>query len=42
MQNQRRLFLRASLAAGTATIAVAAGLLTPQAVLGNWPKKVLD
>ena len=42
MQNQRRLFLRASLAAGTATIAVAAGLLTPQAVLGNWPKKAFE
>jgi len=42
MQKQRRLFLRASLAAGTATIAVAAGLLTPQAVLGNWSKKAFE
>jgi sulfur-oxidizing protein SoxY len=42
MQNSRRLFLRASLAAGTAAVAAAAGLLVPQTVLANWPKKAFE
>ncbi|HHJ21022.1 MAG TPA: thiosulfate oxidation carrier protein SoxY [Gammaproteobacteria bacterium] len=39
---QRRTFLRSSLAAGTAGVAVAAGLLTPQAVFAAWPKAAFD
>lgn len=35
-ETKRRLFLKGSLAAGTVGVAVGAGLLAPQAVLGAW------
>ncbi len=39
MNSKRRVFLKGSLAAGTAGVAVGAGLLTPQAVLAAWNEK---
>lgn len=39
---QRRLFLKGSMAAGAASVAAAAGLLTPGAVLAAWPKAAFD
>jgi sulfur-oxidizing protein SoxY len=36
MNTKRRVFLKGSLAAGTATVAVGAGLIAPQAVIGAW------
>ena len=35
---KRRVFLKGSLAAGTVSVAVSAGLLAPQAALAAWPK----
>ena len=35
---KRRVFLKGSMAAGVAGVAVSAGLLTPQAVLAAWPE----
>ena len=35
---KRRLFLKGSMAAGAVGAAVGAGLLTPQAVLADWPE----
>ncbi len=40
--SERRLFLRGSLAAGTVGIAVAAGLLTPKAVVAAWNEKAFQ
>lgn len=37
--SKRRVFLKGSLAAGTFGVAVAAGLLTPQAVVAAWNEK---
>jgi len=37
--SKRRVFLKGSLAAGTVGVAVAAGLLTPQAVVAAWNEK---
>lgn len=38
MQNNRRVFLKGSLAASAVGIAVGAGLLTPRAVFAAWPE----
>jgi len=38
MNQTRRSFLRAGMAAGTVAIAAGAGLLTPRSVLAAWPK----
>jgi len=38
MNQTRRSFLRAGMAAGTVAIAAGAGLLTPSSVLAAWPK----
>ena len=40
--NKRRIFLKGSLAAGTAGVAVAAGLLTPRAVVAAWNEKAFQ
>ena len=42
MTMQRRTFLRGTLAGSAIGVAVGAGLLTPQAVLGAWPKKAFE
>lgn len=39
---QRRTFLKGSMAAGAAGVAAAAGLLTPAAVLAEWPKAAFE
>jgi len=39
---QRRTFLRGSLAASTTGVAIAAGLLTPQAVFAAWPTAAFE
>jgi sulfur-oxidizing protein SoxY len=39
---KRRIFLRGSVAASAVGVAVAAGLLTPQAVLAAWPKAAFE
>jgi len=39
MNIKRRVFLKGSLAAGTAGVAVGAGLLSPQAVIAAWNEK---
>ncbi len=39
---QRRTFLKGTLAAGAAGVAVSAGLLTPQRVLAAWPQAAFD
>jgi sulfur-oxidizing protein SoxY len=39
---KRRIFLKGSLAAGAAGVAVSAGLLTPRAVLAAWPKSAFE
>lgn len=38
MQTNRRVFLKGSLAASAVGVAVGAGLLTPRAVLAEWPE----
>ncbi len=38
MNQTRRIFLQAGMAAGTITVAASAGLLSPRAVLAAWPK----
>ncbi len=42
MNQTRRTFLQATMAAGTVAIATSAGLLTPSTVLAAWPKKAFD
>ena len=42
MDNKRRIFLRASLSAGTIAVAAAAGLLMPRMVLAAWPKQAFE
>ncbi|QKQ25424.1 thiosulfate oxidation carrier protein SoxY [Candidatus Reidiella endopervernicosa] len=42
MNNQRRTFLKGSLAAGTVGVAVGAGLLAPRAVMAAWPKAAFE
>ena len=39
MITTRRVFLRAGMAAGTATVALGAGLLSPTTVLAAWPEE---
>ncbi len=39
VQQKRRLFLKGTLATSTLSVAVAAGLITPQTVLAAWPKE---
>jgi sulfur-oxidizing protein SoxY len=39
---KRRIFLKGSLAAGAAGVAVSAGLLSPRAVLAAWPKSAFE
>lgn len=39
---QRRIFLKGSVAAGTLGVAATAGLLTPAAVLAEWPAKAFS
>jgi sulfur-oxidizing protein SoxY len=39
---KRRVFLKGSLAAGTVGVAVGAGLLAPQAVIGAWNEKAFQ
>ena len=39
---KRRTLLKGTLAAGTVGMAVAAGLLTPRAVLAAWPKEAFE
>jgi sulfur-oxidizing protein SoxY len=42
MNQTRRAFLRASLAAGAVTVAAGAGLLSPRSVLAAWPKSAFE
>ena len=42
MNQTRRTFLQASMAAGTVAIATSAGLLSPRTVLAAWPKQAFD
>ena len=42
MQANRRVFLKGSLAASAVGVAVGAGLLSPRAVLADWPKAAFD
>ena len=42
MQQSRRIFLQSGLAAGTISLAAAAGMLTPGAVLASWPRKAFE
>lgn len=42
MNMKRRTFLKGTLAAGTVSMAVGAGLLTPRAVLAAWPKAAFE
>jgi len=42
MNQTRRSFLRAGMAAGTVAIAAGAGLLTPSSVLAAWPKSAFS
>jgi len=42
MNQTRRTFLQASMAAGTVAVAASAGLLSPNTVLAAWPKKAFD
>jgi len=42
MNNQRRIFLKGSAAAGTLGVALSAGLLTPAVVLAEWPKAAFE
>jgi len=39
---KRRLFLKGSMAAGMATVAAAAGLLTPNVVMAAWPQGAFE
>jgi len=42
MNNQRRSFLRKSMASSLVAVSVASGLLTPSHVLAAWPKAAFD
>jgi sulfur-oxidizing protein SoxY len=42
MNNQRRILLQGSLAAGAMGVAVGAGLLTPRSVLAAWPQQAFE
>jgi len=42
MNNQRRSFLRKSMASSLVAVSVASGLLTPSYVLAAWPKAAFD
>jgi sulfur-oxidizing protein SoxY len=42
MNQTRRTFLQASMAAGTVAIAAGAGLLSPRTVLAAWPKSAFE
>ena len=42
MNNQRRILLKGSLAAGAVGVAVGAGLLAPRQVLAAWPQKAFE
>lgn len=42
MNQTRRTFLQASMAAGTVAVAAGAGLLSPNTVLAAWPKKAFE
>jgi sulfur-oxidizing protein SoxY len=42
MNNNRRILLKSTLAAGAAGVAVGAGLLTPKAVMAAWPKAAFE
>lgn len=42
MNQTRRTFLQASMAAGTVALAAGAGLLSPRAVLAAWPKDAFE
>lgn len=42
MNTKRRIFLKGTLAGGTVTAALAAGLLTPAHVLAAWPKNAFE
>jgi len=42
MNQTRRTFLQATMAAGTIAVATSAGLLSPRTVLAAWPKKAFD
>jgi len=42
MNNQRRSFLRKSMAGSLVAVSVATGLLTPSRVLAVWPKEAFD
>lgn len=42
MNQQRRLFLKGTLAGGAVAVAVGAGLLTPGQVLAAWPKPAFE
>jgi len=42
MNNQRRSFLRNSMAGGLVAVSVASGLLTPSRVLAAWPQAAFD
>jgi len=42
MNNNRRILLKGTLAAGAAGMAISAGLLTPKAVMAAWPKAAFE
>ena len=42
MNQNRRVLLKGTLAAGATGIAISAGLLTPRAVLAAWPKAAFE
>ena len=42
MNQTRRTFLQATMAAGTVAVAAGAGLLTPRSVLAAWPKNAFN
>jgi len=42
MNNQRRIFLKNSAAAGALGLAISSGLLIPRTVMAAWPKKAFD
>ena len=42
MNNNRRILLKGTLAAGATGMAISAGLLTPKAVMAAWPKAAFE
>ena len=42
LSNKRRLFLKSAVATSTIGVAISAGLLSPSAVLANWPESAFN